>query len=110
MWVRARRRWRLKLEFNWDLVPAYNVIAKLEGREEPDQWILRGNHHDAWVHGARDPVSGVAAMLGRGPGGGQPDRRRLGVLAAASSTPAWDAEEPGSDRLHRVGGGIRGRV
>ena len=85
---------RLKLEFNWDLVPAYNVIARLEGREEPDQWILRGNHHDAWVHGARDPVSGVAAMLAeaRAVAGLTEDgwRPRRSIVYAA-----WDAEEPG---------------
>ena len=85
---------RLKLEFNWDLVPAYNVIARLEGREEPDQWILRGNHHDAWVHGARDPLSGIAAMLAEAravaslTGDGWRPRRSI-VYAA------WDAEEPG---------------
>ena len=85
---------RLKLEFNWDLVSAYNVIATLEGREDPDQWILRGNHHDAWVHGARDPVSGVAAMLAEAravaslTGDGWRPRRSI-VYAA------WDAEEPG---------------
>ena len=85
---------RLKLEFNWDLVSAYNVIATLEGREDPDQWILRGNHHDAWVHGARDPVSGVAAMLAEAravaslTGDGWRPRRTI-VYAA------WDAEEPG---------------
>ncbi len=85
---------RLRLEFNWDLVPAYNVIAKLEGREEPDQWILRGNHHDAWVHGARDPVSGVAAMLA--------EARAVARLTEDGWRPrrsivyaAWDAEEPG---------------
>ncbi|KKK49409.1 hypothetical protein LCGC14_3135360, partial [marine sediment metagenome] len=42
----------LKLEFNWDLKPAYDVIAKLKGSTYPDEWVMRGNHHDAWVHGA----------------------------------------------------------
>ncbi len=41
-----------KLEFNWDLRPAYDVIAKMKGSEYPDEWVIRGNHHDAWVHGA----------------------------------------------------------
>jgi N-acetylated-alpha-linked acidic dipeptidase len=54
---------RLKLEFNWDIKPAYNVIAKLKGSERPDQWIMRGNHHDAWVNGAGDPISGMVALL-----------------------------------------------
>ena len=53
----------LKLEFNWDIKPAYNVIAKLKGSERPDQWIMRGNHHDAWVNGAADPISGLVALL-----------------------------------------------
>ncbi len=85
---------RLALEFNWDLVPAYNVIARLAGSERPDQWIVRGNHHDAWVNGAADPVSGMAAMMEEARAvaklvelGWQP--RRTIVYAA------WDAEEPG---------------
>ncbi len=43
--------------------PLYDVIAKIPGSEYPDQWILQGNHHDAWVHGASDPLSGAAALL-----------------------------------------------
>ena len=85
---------RLKLEFNWDLVPAYNVIARLEGSLHPDQWILRGNHHDAWVVGARDPISGVVAVLEQA--------RAIGELAKTGWRPQrtlvfclWDAEEPG---------------
>ncbi len=84
----------LKVEFNWDLAPAYNVIAKMPGKEAPDQWIIRGNHHDAWVSGARDPISGLVAML--------EEARSIGRLAAAGWQPrrtlvyaAWDAEEPG---------------
>ncbi len=53
----------MKLEFNWDIVPTYNVIAKMEGSEFPDQWVLRGNHHDAWVHGAADPISGLVVQM-----------------------------------------------
>jgi N-acetylated-alpha-linked acidic dipeptidase len=53
----------LKLEFNFDIVPCYNVIATLKGSEFPDQWVVRGNHHDAWVFGAADPVSGAVAEL-----------------------------------------------
>jgi N-acetylated-alpha-linked acidic dipeptidase len=43
--------------------PLYDVIAKIPGSEFPDQWILEGNHHDAWVHGASDPLSGAAPLL-----------------------------------------------
>jgi N-acetylated-alpha-linked acidic dipeptidase len=84
----------LKLEFNWDLVPAHDVIAKLPGSERPDQWIVRGNHHDGWVYGANDPVSGAVALLeeARGvaelvKGGWKPKRTLVFAL--------WDAEEPG---------------
>ncbi|MCO5723841.1 M28 family metallopeptidase [Robiginitalea marina] len=85
---------RLKLEFEWKLQPAHNVIAILEGSEYPDQWVMRGNHHDAWVHGAADPVSGMVALM--------EEARAVGVLAKKGQRPkrtlvycAWDAEEPG---------------
>ncbi len=84
----------LELAFNWDLEPAYNVIARLEGRERPDQWVLRGNHHDAWVNGAEDPVSGLVALMA--------EAKAIGALARTGWRPrrtivfaAWDAEEPG---------------
>ena len=57
----------LKLEFNWDIKPIYNVIAKMKGSERPDEWIMRGNHHDAWVNGADDPISGLGCGNGRSP-------------------------------------------
>ncbi len=83
----------LKLEFNWDTKPAYNVIAKLRGSQFQDEWIIRGNHHDAWVNGANDPVSGMAALL--------EEARGLSELMKAGWRPkrtiiycAWDAEEP----------------
>jgi N-acetylated-alpha-linked acidic dipeptidase len=53
----------LKVKSNWDLKPIYNVIARIPGTVYPDEWILRGNHHDAWVNGAADPDSGAAALL-----------------------------------------------
>ena len=87
-------RVRLKLEFNWDMVTAYNVIAKLPGSEFPDQWVIRGNHHDGWNHGAADPLSGLVSLMG--------EAKALGALAAAGKGPkrtvvyaAWDAEEEG---------------
>ena len=61
--VLVLREVHLKLEFNWDIVPIYNVIARMPGRELPDQWIIRGNHHDAWVNGATDPISGMVALM-----------------------------------------------
>ncbi|HEX8500872.1 MAG TPA: transferrin receptor-like dimerization domain-containing protein [Pyrinomonadaceae bacterium] len=85
---------RLKLEFNWDTKPIFNVIARLKGNERPDEWVVRGNHHDAWVNGADDPVSGMVALL--------EEARAVGELAKAGWKPkrtivycAWDGEEPG---------------
>ena len=84
----------IKLEFEWNLEPAYNVIATLKGSEYPDEWVIRGNHHDAWVHGASDPVSGMVALM--------EEARVIGMLAKEGKGPkrtviycAWDAEEPG---------------
>jgi N-acetylated-alpha-linked acidic dipeptidase len=84
----------LKLEFDWSLAPAYDVIAMMKGTEHPDQWVLRGNHHDGWVNGATDPTSGMVALL--------EEAKAVGELAKAGHRPkrtlvyaGWDAEEPG---------------
>lgn len=84
----------LKLAFDWKLTPAQNVIATIKGAEYPDQWIVRGNHHDAWVNGANDPISGMAAEL--------EEAKAIGVLVKNGWKPkrtlvycAWDGEEPG---------------
>ena len=84
----------LKMTSNWDIKPIYDVIATLKGSKDPDQWVIRGNHHDAWVNGADDPLAGQAAML--------EEARMLGVLKAQGWSPsrtiiycAWDGEEPG---------------
>jgi N-acetylated-alpha-linked acidic dipeptidase len=84
----------LNVLFNWDIVPCYDVIAKIQGSEFPDQWVIRGNHRDAWVNGASDPLSGQAAML--------EEARSLGSLLKSGWKPArtivycsWDGEEPG---------------
>jgi N-acetylated-alpha-linked acidic dipeptidase len=83
----------LKLEFDWKQTPLYNVIATLKGAEFPDEWVLRGNHHDAWVNGAEDPISGLVAEL--------EEARALGELVKQGWRPkrtivyaAWDGEEP----------------
>jgi len=87
-------RVRLKLEFDWERVTAYNVIARLEGETWPDEWIIRGNHHDGWNHGASDPVSGMAVMLAEAKAIAElvraGDRTARTIVYAA-----WDAEEPG---------------
>ncbi|HEX5410350.1 MAG TPA: M28 family metallopeptidase [Terriglobia bacterium] len=79
---------------NWDLKPVYDVIARIPGSEYPDEWIVRGNHHDAWVNGAEDPVSGQVSLL--------EEARALGALLNQGWKPrrtviycAWDGEEPG---------------
>ncbi|MGH7496688.1 MAG: M28 family metallopeptidase [bacterium] len=84
----------LQLEFNWEVVPIYNVIATMAGSEDPEQWIIRGNHHDAWVNGAQDPISGLVALM--------EEARGIAELAKTGWKPrrtiiycAWDAEEPG---------------
>ena len=87
-------RVHLKTSFNWQLVPAYDVVARLDGGEMPGEWIMRGNHHDGWVNGAEDPISGLVAEL--------EEARALGELARQGWRPrrtiiylAWDGEEPG---------------
>ena len=87
-------RVHLKLEFDWKLTPAYNVIAKMRGAEFPDEWIVRGNHRDGWVFGAADPISGMVALM--------EEARAIGELAKTGWRPkrtlvyaGWDAEEPG---------------
>lgn len=84
----------LKLEFDWQIRPAHNVIAMVKGAQYPDQWVIRGNHHDAWVNGADDPISGMAALL--------EEAYAVGELMKTGWRPkrtmvfcGWDAEEPG---------------
>ena len=83
----------LKVAFNWDLKEIYDVIGRMPGAQFPDEWVIRGNHHDAWVNGAEDPTSGQVALL--------EEARALGELAKNGWKPkrtliycAWDAEEP----------------
>jgi N-acetylated-alpha-linked acidic dipeptidase len=87
-------RVHLKLTFDWSLKTAYDVIARLQGATYPNEWIVRGNHHDAWVNGAQDPVSGVSAEL--------EEARALSELVKKGWRPkrtivyaAWDGEEQG---------------
>jgi N-acetylated-alpha-linked acidic dipeptidase len=84
----------LKVKSNWDIKPIYDVIAKIPGATFPDEWVLRGNHHDGWVNGAEDPISGQVAMM--------EEARALGELVKSGWKPkrtiiycAWDGEEPG---------------
>jgi N-acetylated-alpha-linked acidic dipeptidase len=56
-------RVHMRLAFNWNRVPVYNVVARMQGSIYPDEWVIRGNHHDAWVNGAQDPGSGMSVVL-----------------------------------------------
>ena len=83
----------LKLAFNWNMVQCYDVIAMIKGSQFPDEWVMRGNHHDAWVNGASDPISGQSAML--------EEARAIGELVKGGWQPkrtivycSWDGEEP----------------
>jgi N-acetylated-alpha-linked acidic dipeptidase len=84
----------LKVASNWDIKPVYDVIATIHGSNPDPQWVIRGNHHDAWVNGAADPISGQSAML--------EEARVIGEMHKQGWNPkrsiiycAWDGEEPG---------------
>jgi len=83
----------LRVKSDWGTKTLYDVIARIPGSAEPDAWIIRGNHHDAWVNGAQDPLSGQAPLL--------EEARAFGTLLRQGWTPrrtiiyaAWDGEEP----------------
>ncbi len=83
----------LVVKFNWDIKPVNDVIAKISGSAQPEEWIVRGNHHDGWVNGADDPISAQVALL--------EEARSLGQLLKQGWKPkrtiiyaAWDGEEP----------------
>jgi N-acetylated-alpha-linked acidic dipeptidase len=83
----------MNLQFNWDIKPLYNVIARITGSQYPDEWVIRGNHHDGWVNGASDPLSGMVSEL--------EEARALGEIVKKGFKPkrtmiycAWDGEEP----------------
>lgn len=84
----------LVVESDWSLKPIYDVIAVLPGSERPDEWVIRGNHHDGWVFGAWDPLSANVALLA--------EAKAIGALAKGGWRPkrtlvyaSWDGEEPG---------------
>ena len=84
----------LKLAFEWQERPLFNVIARIEGSQYPDEWVIHGNHHDAWVNGASDPTSGNVALM--------ETARGLGDLLKTGWRPkrtiviaSWDGEEWG---------------
>lgn len=84
---------RIMVKSDWAMKPLYDVIGVLKGAEAPNDWIVRGNHHDGWVMGASDPLSGQIALLA--------EAKALGELKAAGWKPkrtivytSWDGEEP----------------
>ncbi|MBI3579247.1 MAG: M28 family peptidase, partial [Ignavibacteriales bacterium] len=84
----------LKIKSNWDMKKIYDVIVKIPGSTYPDEWIIRGNHHDGWVNGAQDPTSGMVAVM--------EELRGFAELMKQGWKPkrtiiygAWDAEEEG---------------
>jgi len=84
----------MKVRSDWNQKTLYDVIARLRGAEEPDRWIIRGNHHDAWVFGATDPLAGQVALMA--------EARAIGTLVKSGWRPrrtlvyaSWDGEEPG---------------
>ena len=87
-------RLRLKTDMDYKIRKIWNVVARIDGNEEKDRWVILGNHRDAWVFGAVDPNSGTSAMLEVG--------RGLGELLKQGWKPrrsivfcSWDAEEYG---------------
>jgi N-acetylated-alpha-linked acidic dipeptidase len=83
----------LAVSFNWDRKPLNDVVARIPGSKFPDEWVIRGNHHDAWVNGAEDPLSGASPEL--------EEARALGQLLQQGWKPSrtiiycfWDGEEP----------------
>ena len=84
----------LKIKSDWKIRPLYDVIGRIPGSTFPDEWVIRGNHHDAWVNGAEDPISGMVAVM--------EEARAMGELVKQGWKPkrtliycAWDGEEPG---------------
>jgi N-acetylated-alpha-linked acidic dipeptidase len=87
-------RVHIRADFDWTTKPLYDVVAQIPGTDAPDEWVIAGNHHDAWVNGADDPVSGTSALL--------ETARTLSVLQKQGWKPKrtvyltfWDGEEFG---------------
>jgi N-acetylated-alpha-linked acidic dipeptidase len=84
----------LQVQSDWSRKPIYDVVARIAGSELPEEWVVRGNHHDAWVFGAWDPLSGNSALMA--------EAKAIGALLRSGWRPrrtliyaSWDGEEPG---------------
>ncbi|PYK02347.1 MAG: folate hydrolase [Verrucomicrobia bacterium] len=87
-------RVHLAINSDWGLKPIYNVIATIPGSEHPDEWVIRGNHHDGWVFGAWDPLAANVVLMA--------EAKAIGALVKEGWKPkrtlvyaSWDGEEPG---------------
>jgi N-acetylated-alpha-linked acidic dipeptidase len=90
----SRARVHMKVRSEWKTRPLYNVIARIPGATAPDEWIIAGNHHDAWVFGADDPVGAAAAVMEAART--LSDMRKTGWQPARTLVFAlWDGEEQG---------------
>ena len=99
----------LKVQSNWDIKPLYDVIVKIPGSTNPDEWIVRGNHHDAWVNGAEDPVSGTVVLMEEARAFA--DSAQAGLEAQAHHhLLRVGRRRAGTARLHRVGRSSRRRT
>ena len=85
---------RLRVVNDNDIQPVWTVIGRINGSTSPDQWVIAGNHRDAWLYGGVDPSSGSAVMMEMA--------RALGSLVRSGTRPrrtvilaSWDAEEFG---------------
>jgi N-acetylated-alpha-linked acidic dipeptidase len=84
----------LAIASDWGQKPIYDVIAVMEGTTYPNEWVMRGNHHDGWVFGAWDPLAGNITVMA--------EAKAIGALAKSGWSPkrtivycSWDGEEPG---------------
>lgn len=90
----SKNKVHLAVKSDWSMKTIYDVIAMMKGSVWPDQWVMRGNHHDGWVFGAADPLSGQMSVL--------EEAKAFGELAKKGWRPkrtivymSWDGEEPG---------------
>ena len=88
-------RAHVKLAFEWQNRPLHNVIVRIEGSAFPDEWIIFGNHHDAWVNGAEDPISGAVALMETARGVERAGEDRCAAGTEPVILALWDGEEWG---------------
>src|SRR6266540_806203 len=104
----------LKVSFDWKITPVRDVIARIPGSQYPDEWVIRGNHHDAWVNGSSDPVSGLSALLEEAAAEVADPEKKIPILRrlrlrrieeARNAEDRRDARERGNLRIGALGSG-----